>query len=141
MSRSEFDIGTKWTDTDKEQALRGYVEIPREKWEMISPGTHMMYSLVDGGFRKGGFVSRNPVMATSKIRQTEENAFQFKSGGKQGDFVWYVIYDDLTNVYVKPDIFYLTLKEELTEIIDRLVGDIDGIKADISALNVRAARR
>jgi hypothetical protein len=53
-----------WTQSEKNDKLIGYLEIPLNMWINIKGGSHIRYITKDGLFRTGGFIVKNPVNYT-----------------------------------------------------------------------------
>jgi len=80
--------------------LKGYIEVPRNKWGDIPKSSHVRYFKKDGVFARGGFVTNHWLnkegkhfihLATS-IRRNVKNYF-----------TWPVAHENVKKIFKKPD--------------------------------------
>jgi hypothetical protein len=95
----------EWTEGEKVEKLRGYVEVPPEYWEQVRYGTHLRYYTKADGFRPGGFVLKNP-FDTAPGDGAPKRFLKLQNGFSdkvRGYAQWLVAYEDLARIFIKPD--------------------------------------
>lgn len=108
-----------YTEEDQAKRLVGCEKIPRERWEEISPGTHISYIRKTGEFRVGGIITLNTVGAQREPDE-DNRIFRIQSGAAG----WFVPYKDIEYLYAGRDItntiFSEELKKALTVLNDKI---------------------
>ncbi len=106
----------EWSPEEQAEKLGGYLEVPPEHWEGIRYGTHVRYFTKADGFRVGGFIQKNPFEYRPKGAAEDAKGMRLQNGfnpkGK-GYASWFVNYQNITRLYLKPDASVLVLVSSL----------------------------
>jgi len=123
-----------WSESEIEDKLKGYLEIPPEYWDQIRYGTHLRYFTRGDGFRTGGFVNKNPFDFKPPDGGDEkrfirlQNGFNDKARGFQQ---WLLAYEDAEKIFTKPDASVLVMVESLDATNHSLEVAIKGLNDNI----------
>jgi hypothetical protein len=133
-----FDKKPKhYSDAEIQELLKGYLEIPSDKFDILQRQDHIRYIGKDGKFRRGGFIK-----AIYKNKKGEkEILLETRIGGKLGDkdyFLFSANFNDIKLIYKK---IKDRLPNELTiakintdKKIQTVNSDIDSLKQHILKL-------
>ena len=125
-----------WTESEQEDKLKGYLEIPPEYWSTIKGGSHVRYITTNNEFRPGGFILKNPLVyrsendlikptVTSLSNNNEKTGFRLQNFfNKQsiGYSAWNVAYEDISKLYLSlRKIKYLLSKSSIHRFLSRVL--------------------
>ena len=131
-----------WTAEEQAEKLTGYLKVDPDFWEQIRYGTHMRYITKAGEFRSGGFVLKNPFDTKPRGGAVEkrfvklQNGFNDKARGYQQ---WVAAYEDLAEVYIKPDAGVLMMMRSLETAVRGLNENIRKVAKHSKKLEARVA--
>jgi len=132
----------EWTAEEQAEKLSGYLEVPREHWEGIRYGTHVRYFTEADGFRIGGFVLKNPFEYRPKGAAEDARGMRLQNGfdpkGK-GYASWFVNYQNVTHLYLKPDASVLVLISSLEIAVKGLNDNIRKLAEHLKKTEARLA--
>lgn len=111
---------TGLTHEQLEAKLAEYMEVPRQYWDRLKRGDHVMYlrnEEAGGEMRAGGFVLLNPLTITDNAtgEPIDMLKLQNRMAGKN-PIVWSVPYRDIEKVYVRATVAELTIMARLREV-------------------------
>lgn len=124
-----------WTQSEQNDKLIGYLEIPPDLWPSIKCGSHIRYITKDNEFRPGGFVLKNPFSYKGSVDilkpSVEITGINPEVGERVGfrlqnyfnkqspDYTtWTVAYDDIMKLYLKVDASIRTVVQSLENTIE-----------------------
>lgn len=116
------DFSKFYSDTDIKELINGYVPIKCDKFPLVKSGTHARYLRKDGLFRRGGFISKNPIETKPDSYGKTRKLFLFRSGvGTRGGINWMVNYDDIETMWIKIGLeFDLFVKPEIDKLLSHI---------------------
>jgi hypothetical protein len=110
----------EYTAEEQKEKLNNYIEVRPNRWGLIRYNTHVRYYGVDGKFRAGGFVLKNPFV-TTPAGSTQEKTFLLLRNGflpkVKGYATWLVAYEDIQALYMKPPAESLEILGKLQDAI------------------------
>lgn len=134
----------EWSPSEQAEKLSGYLEVPPELWDGIRYGTHVRYFTKADGFRIGGFVQKNPYEYRPKGSAKDRKGLRLQNGFNskaRGYATWFVDYETLDRLYIKPDAAVLVMiaslelaVKGLNENIRKLAEHQKKMEARISAI-------
>lgn len=132
----------EWTAEEQAEKLSGYLEVPREHWEGIRYGTHVRYYTEADGFRAGGFVMKNPFEYRPKGATEDARGMRLQNGFDpkgRGYASWFVNYQTVTHLYIKPDASVLVLISSLEIAVKGLNDNIRKLAEHLKKMEARLA--
>ena len=126
---------------ERENLLKGFTELPNDKWDTLSPGNFIRYLRKDGAFRIGGTFKNSWVNSHGKNQG--KKSIQLYANNKSFT-TWNVILDDVETIWIRDDINSITnaenstIKEKMNnqeETIDYLKNSVQQMKTDIQKIN------
>jgi len=129
---------SKENSKEENQKLVGYLEVPQIYWSNIRYGTHIRYYTKKDGFRPGGFVLKNPFDVQTE--ETKKRCIKLQNGFNTTIKTyqqWFIAYDDLSKIYMKPDASSLVIINSLEDAIEGLNGNIKKITSYVKSLEKR----
>lgn len=120
-SPKRIKLSKVWTEEEKNEKIKGFLEIPVEYWSNIKYGTYINYINSKNEFKIGGFVLKSLFIYKNdlklmipevKLSINEEDSDKRKGIQLQSSpyrnksstfFIWVVPYDDIKTIYVKTD--------------------------------------
>lgn len=89
----------KYSKSDIDKLLQGYIILPKQMWTSMERGTHVRYMRNDGRFVRGGFVN-SYVSQNGRDMLTLANGF---NASEKGYSIWTVALDGVREIYIKKD--------------------------------------
>ena len=112
-----------YTEEEIQEKLMNYIEVPKNMYDTIRPGSHVRYIKIDGVFRCGGFVTMNPIKSTKNENSTEyymrlRSDIRIKSSSQ---VQWLVNYSNIDKLFVKVSVEHEMFKAEIHSRIDYVI--------------------
>lgn len=112
-----------YTEEEIQEKLINYIEVPKNMYDTIRPGSHVRYIKIDGVFRCGGFVTMNPIKSTKNEDSIEffmrlRSDIRVKSANQ---VQWLVNYGNIDKLYVKVSVEHEMFKAEINSRLDHIV--------------------
>ncbi len=128
--------GRTYTDEQKRDMLKDYVEIPLDLIEYIRYGEYVRYEVVDGTFNPGGLVFKNPMPVVNGGEAKKLLQLHAGKPGAAGYKKWTVAYDQLAHVYIKPNAITRVMMrniEKVAVLLDRNAATMREYMAELNA--------
>nr|BBO54003.1 C129R homolog protein [Abalone asfa-like virus] len=93
---------------------KNYIKIDPQYYELLKYGTHVRYIGVDGKFRVGGFITKNPIIYEDKKLIKLQNNFNKST---KGYHEWSVSYDSIDVLFAKPDAVTMSMYKDLEDAV------------------------
>lgn len=105
------------SETEIENLLVGFSEVPVNILASIQPGTFIRYFKKGVGFRYGGYINLNPMASKRHMQLRSSLSNRCKT-------MWIVCYDDIEKIYVRTSI----TEELFKETVDALETKIEELE-------------
>lgn len=128
--------GRTYTDEQKHDMLKDYVEIPLDLIEYIRYGEYVRYEVADGTFNPGGLVFKNPMPVVNGGEAKKLLQLHAGKPGAAGYKKWTVAYDQLAHVYIKPNAITRVMMrniEKVAVLLDRNAATMREYMAELNA--------
>ena len=128
------------TKAEQKEKLIGYLEISKEHWPQIRYGTHIRYITKSGEFRTGGFIMKNPLEIVNPKTKKITTYIKLQNGfnDKATNYAnWIANYEEISNIYIKPDAGVLTLLASIETIVTGLNDNITKLVKHAQSLENR----
>lgn len=142
-------LSKTWTDPEKAEKLKNYIEVLPVFWTSIKYGSHIRY-VTNEGELKCGYIVKNPFVyknndltdRTPNLFNKEPEKLGFKlqslfNAKEDNKFVWTVAFSSIKQVYLKVNAETKMLLKSVEETVDSINNNMEKLFLYIKSLEKR----